>query len=67
MARLCERAFVAITGLSLVKIDLGTVVLPDRQGSNEFSQNDCGRERRQDMELKAHDAKAAVTQRSWPI
>ena len=24
------------TGLSLVKVDLGTVVLPDRQESNEF-------------------------------
>jgi hypothetical protein len=55
------------TGLSLVKVDLVTVVLPDRQESNEFSQNDYGRERRHDMELKAYDAKAAVTQRSWPI
>ena len=33
------------TGLSLVKVDLGTVVLPDRQESNEFSQNDYGPER----------------------
>jgi hypothetical protein len=49
-----------------VKLDLGTVVLPDRQERNEFSENDCGRERRHDMALKAYDAKAAVTQRSWP-
>ena len=55
------------TGLSLVKADLGTVVLPDRQESNEFCQNDYGRECRHDVELKAYDAKAAVTRRSWPI